>query len=109
VAGRITGQQAADVLGITLRHARRILARYRQEGAAALAHGNRGRTPVNKLDESVEAEIVCLASGEYHDYNDSLFTNGLGERHEIQVAESKHDRQIAENKQCYTPARRWSF
>jgi CRP-like cAMP-binding protein len=39
VAGRITGQQAADVLGITLRHTRRILARYRQKGAAALALG----------------------------------------------------------------------
>ena len=86
VAGRITGQQAADVLGITLRHARRILARYRQEGAAALAHGNRGRTPVNKLDESVEAEIVCLASGEYHDYNDSHFTEELEERHDIRVS-----------------------
>ncbi len=33
--------QAAEVLGVTERHAWRILAAYRKEGAAALAHGNR--------------------------------------------------------------------
>ncbi|MGB3715130.1 MAG: ISNCY family transposase, partial [Candidatus Promineifilaceae bacterium] len=86
VAGRMTAQQAADMLGITLRQTRRILARYRREGAAALAHGNRGRKPVNKLDESVEAEIVRLAQGEYLDYNDSHFTEELDERHAIQVS-----------------------
>ena len=86
MAGRMTGQQAADVLGITLRHTRRILAGYRLEGAAGLAHGNRGRTPVNKLDESVEAEIVSLALGEYLDYNDSHFKEELEERHDIQVS-----------------------
>lgn len=54
-------------------------------------------------------EVARLAQGEYRDYNDSHFTVELGERHEIQVAESKHDRQIAERKQYYTPARRWSI
>ncbi|HET6446320.1 MAG TPA: ISNCY family transposase [candidate division Zixibacteria bacterium] len=86
VAGRMTAQQAADMLGITLRHTRRILARYRLEGAAALAHGNRGRTPVNKLDESVEVEIVRLAQGEYLDYNDSHFAEELDERHGFLVS-----------------------
>ena len=86
LAGRMTGQQAAEMLGITLRHTRRIIARYRLEGAAALAHGNRGRTPVNKLDEAVEAEIVRLAQGEYSDYNDSHFTEELDEWHDIRVS-----------------------
>ena len=35
--GRMTGQEAADVLGLTLRHVRRLLAAYLQRGAAALA------------------------------------------------------------------------
>jgi transposase len=86
LAGRMIGQEAADMLGITLRHIRRLLARYRREGAAGLAHGNRGRRPVNKIDEAVEAEIVRLAQGEYHDYNDSHFTEELGEHHEIHVS-----------------------
>ncbi len=43
MAGRMTGQEAADVLGLSLRHTRRLLAVYRREGAAVLAHGNRGK------------------------------------------------------------------
>jgi hypothetical protein len=37
------------MLGISLRHTRRLLAAYRRQGASALAHGNRRRSPVNKL------------------------------------------------------------
>ena len=37
--------QAAEILGVSERHAWRILADYRKEGAAALVHGNRGRRP----------------------------------------------------------------
>ena len=43
--GGLVGWQAASVLGISLRHVRRLIAAYRKEGAAALAHGNRGRKP----------------------------------------------------------------
>ena len=38
--------QAATLMGVTTRHTRRILAAYRDEGAAAVAHGHRGRQPV---------------------------------------------------------------
>jgi transposase len=86
LAGRMTGQQAAEMLGVTLRHTRRMLAKYRREGAAGLAHGNRGKTPSNKIDEAIVAEILQLAKGEYHDYNDSHFTEELDERHEIHVS-----------------------
>ena len=57
LAGRMTGKEAAEMLGISLRHTRRLLARYRLHGAAGLMHGNRGREPANKLDDEVEAEI----------------------------------------------------
>ena len=39
---KLTGEQAAELLGISQRHVRRMLARYRLKGAAALAYGNRG-------------------------------------------------------------------
>jgi len=86
LAGRLTGQEASEVLGVTLRHIRRLLAAYRREGAAALAHGNRGRKPANKLEEVTAAEILKLAQGEYADYNDSHFTEELAERHGIHVS-----------------------
>ena len=37
--------QAAELLGVSERHARRMLAAYREQGAAALAHGNRAAGP----------------------------------------------------------------
>ena len=86
LAGRMTGQDAAEMLGLSLRHTRRLIAGYRQSGAAALAHGNRGRPPANKLDDKMAEEIVRLARGEYLDYNDTHFTEELAERHDIMVS-----------------------
>lgn len=40
-------REAAEVLGVSERQGWRLLAAYRKEGAAALAHGNRGRVPPN--------------------------------------------------------------
>ena len=86
LAGRMTGQEAADMLGLSLRHTRRLIAAYRREGATALAHGNRGRQAHNRLDPAIAAEIVRLARGEYQDYNDSHFTEELAERHGMKVS-----------------------
>ena len=41
--------QAAEIMGISERQLRRILAAYRREGAAALSHGNRGRRPATRF------------------------------------------------------------
>lgn len=88
LAGRLTGLAAAEVLGLSVRHTRRLLAGYRREGAAALAHGNRRREPANKLDEVVETAIVELARESYADYNNCHFTEELAERHDIVVSDS---------------------
>ncbi len=50
--GVITGIQAAGLMDLSLRQVRRLLARYRKEGARALAHGNRGKKPPNTIEES---------------------------------------------------------
>ena len=44
-AGKVGAQRAAELLGISKRQFRRLVAAYRQRGIAALAHGNRGRSP----------------------------------------------------------------
>jgi hypothetical protein len=41
--GGMTGMKAAEVLAVSLRYVKRILAAYSKEGAAALAHGNKSR------------------------------------------------------------------
>jgi len=88
IAGHVTGQQAAEMLGLSLRHVRRLLAGYRQEGAAALAHGNRGRASPRQIPEEIRAEVIDLVTRIYHDYNDQHFTEELAERHEIHLSRS---------------------
>ena len=47
LAEQMTLDQAATLMGVSARRTRRILAAYRKEGAAALAHGNRGLRSTN--------------------------------------------------------------
>lgn len=47
LAGALSVDEAAAVLWLSTRQADRLVDRYRDEGAAALVHGNRGRAPVN--------------------------------------------------------------
>ena len=78
--GSIIAGEAADVLGLSLRHVRRILAAYRKEGAAALAHGNRGRKPHNALDDELKKRVLELAQSTYAGCNTEHFTELLAER-----------------------------
>lgn len=86
--GRITAGEAADVLGLSLRHVRRILAAYRKEGAAALAHGNRGSKPHNALDDELKRRVLELAQSTYAGCNTQHFTELLAEWEGIAVSRS---------------------
>ena len=46
---RLPIAQAAGIMGVSEGHTERLLAAYRRDGAAALAHGNRGRRPHNPV------------------------------------------------------------
>lgn len=85
---QITGRQAAQILGMSLRHFRRIRAKYRQEGAAALAHGNRGKRPGHALSEAVKAQVLTLAKTKYGGFNTTHFTEMLAEREGIHLSRS---------------------
>ena len=78
--------QAAEILGVTERHARRLLNGYRKEGAAALAHGNRGRRPHNAVPEPQAAAVVKLASTHYAGTNHTHLTELLREREGIDLS-----------------------
>ena len=59
LAEHMTLDQAATLMGVSTRHTRRILAAYRADGAAALAHGHRGRRAPNATDDTAKAR-ACL-------------------------------------------------
>ena len=81
--GKMMGMEAAEVLDLSLRHVRRILAVYRKEGATTLAHGNRGRKPHNALDENLRKQILDLGQTTYAGCNNQHFTELLAERESI--------------------------
>ena len=86
--GKMIGREAAELLDLSLRHVRRILAAYRKEGAAALAHGNRGRRPHNALDTKLKKQVLELARPTYAGCNNQHFTELLAERESIDLSRS---------------------
>jgi transposase len=81
-------EEAAEVLGVSVRHTWRILAAYRKEGAAALAHGNRGRWPANTLSAEIRRQVVALARQRYTKVNHTHLTELLAEREGLVVSRS---------------------
>ena len=87
-AGKVTVREAAEILGLSLRHVRRIAAAYRKEGAQALAHGNRGRKPHNAFDDDLKRMVLELAQSTYTGCNTQHFTDLLAEREGIAISRS---------------------
>lgn len=84
--GRLQVTQAATVLGLSRRHCLRLLAALRQQGPAALAHGNRGRTPPNRLPVALKRQVLRLAKIPYAGFNHSHLTEQLQEHHRLRVS-----------------------
>ena len=80
--------EASRLLGVSERHGWRLLAAYRREGAAALAHGNRGRKPVHTIGEEIKAQVRSLVEGKYVGFNHSHLTEKLCEPEGIALSRS---------------------
>ncbi|MDR7555792.1 MAG: helix-turn-helix domain-containing protein [Armatimonadota bacterium] len=78
--GVLRATEAAVLLGLSLRHLRGLLARLRQQGLAALVHGNRGRPSSRRLPEAVRVSVLTLARTTYAGVNDHHLTELLWER-----------------------------
>ena len=78
--------QAAEILRVSERHAWRLLAAYRREGAAALAHGNRGRKPRNAVSDGEANAVIRLASTTYAGANHTHLTELLRDREGIDLS-----------------------
>jgi transposase len=83
VAGQSTVAEAAASLGRSQRQVRRVLVAYRREGAAALAHGNRGRRPAHATRQEVAQQVVALAHTTYRGGNQQQLRDLLAEREGI--------------------------
>ena len=88
LAGRLTTIEAALALDISIRHLKRLKARYRREGIAGLAHGNRGRRPWHAIEPALAERVVELARTRYAGLNHSHLADLLAEREGIALERS---------------------
>lgn len=103
--GSCTVVEAAAVLGVSERQVWRIRSAYRQEGAAGLVHGNRGRRSTRRVEQSTRARIVELAkSDDYQGCNQVLLTELLSEREDLRLARTTV-RQILAEAGIHSPRR----
>jgi transposase len=86
LVGQLTAAEAAVLLSLSERQVRRLSAAYRKEGAAALAHGNRGRKPIQSISEEVRQQVIELASTTYVGCNYQHLRDLLAERDGIQLS-----------------------
>lgn len=85
-AGILTVETAAELLSLSVRHVRRLLAEVRQKGLAALAHGNRGRASPRRLAETIRTRVLTLARTTYAGVNDHQLTELLLDREALRVS-----------------------
>ena len=88
IEGKVTVVQSAKLMGVSERHAWRLLAAYREEGVAAVAHGNRGRKPSTTTCPSTQQKVMELAKGPYAGLNHTHLTEMLAEREGVALSRS---------------------
>lgn len=85
-AGYLNTEQAAELLGITARHVRRLVAGYRRVGDAALVHKSRGRPSNRRIGEETRRQAMALLEAQYRDFGPQLACEQLEVRHGIRVS-----------------------
>ena len=88
LAKHMTMEQASALMGVSIRQAWRILAAYRKDGAAAIAHGHRGRRAPNATSEATKAIVLHLARTRYAGVNHTHMSELLSEREGIDITRS---------------------
>ncbi len=101
----MTLDQAATVMGVSPRHARRMLTAYQEKSALALAHGLRGQRSHNAVAETTRDKVLRLARTRYAGTNHTHLSELLSEREGIDIARTTL-RRILVNAGLSSPRRR---
>jgi len=94
---RLKQKEAAELLGISERHVRRLLCAYRRDGESGLISKRRGAPSNNRLAIEVVVKARDLIYERYHDFGPTLAHEKLSEIHGLQISrESIRSLMIAE-------------
>lgn len=83
---KISQKDAAEKLGITVRHLRRLIRRFRRQGPRGLISRRIGRRPNNAIPESVRRKIMEPVHRDYFDFGPALACEQLKKHHGITVS-----------------------
>ena len=83
---RLTARAAAELMTVTLRQTYRLLGRYRDGGALAIANQRRGRPSNNRLPDVVRDHALALVRERYADFGPTFAAEKLAERHDLKVS-----------------------
>lgn len=84
--GRLTVDNAANLLDLTQRQVFRLLKRFRMDGAAAIRHQARGKPPNNQIHKAKRAYALSLVKENYNDFGPTLAAEMLAEHHGFKVS-----------------------
>lgn len=84
IEGTLTQKDAADLVSLSERQIRRIVARIQEEGDGGIRHRLRGKPSQRKLP--FKQRIVDLYQEHYPDFGPTLFTEKLAEREGVTVS-----------------------
>jgi len=84
--GRLSVDNAANMLCLTRRQVFRLLKRYRQDGASAIRHKSRGRTPNNQFHKAKRDYALSVIKEQYPDFGPTLAAEMLAEHHGFKVS-----------------------
>lgn len=83
---RMKQVNAAEMLGISDRHFRRLLKAYKEQGAAGLLSKKRGKPSNRRLPEKLKAKTLKLMKIKYEGFGPTLGSEKLKEHEEITIS-----------------------
>ena len=83
---RIRQMDAAEMLGVSDRHFRRLLKAYRENGEEGLLSKKRGKPSNRRTPEKIRQKVIKLIKKDYQGFGPSLATEKLKEKHKIQIS-----------------------
>jgi transposase len=94
-AGLLSISEAAALIGVSERQARRLLAAYQTSGPRGIVHGNRGRVPAHATTTETRSRVVALATTRYEGVNHAHLAELLAEREGLHLSRPTVQRILA--------------
>ena len=83
--GKVDIILAAEQLSISVRQVYRLISKVKKSGLNQITHGNKGRTPANKIQDEKWDEILNLIKGEYETLSIYQLQETLARNHQIKI------------------------